>query len=789
MKEHVMALSSWREQAIKRGISTDELPTAHELGLFVRFRNNPEKFAKKPNITNWAESLNRLLQAVDAGAFDKNVPLGDYFFKKTGDAAGKPAQPAKQKQAKQKQAKPQATPQPAEPAQPSAPRAPAPAPQEQQPTATQPATSQPAAPQPRPLNIPADRFAAFDAFADSGEVEGARLRVTPNGDDPETYTLTWKVDSDAPVKIFRVLSLDKLIHANGTTPDKGNLLTISGGDVYVDDREIYGPIRTYHVWMNEGKTEDEALAAQPKLLGATHYVVPITDFMLEETGGRIDGSWTHIEDTDRVDVWLADPRHGDIRVFEGERNLHGFNWTPEQTGRNYTFKARRFVGEYYSEFCEEESVYVEAELEKIPLDIQRTGDSFTVSWKHPSAGAVRVYATPEPLKPGIAEQRIATSALIGQGMGNNVWSNRNESGGTTHTVLWPADQHSLTISAVHVVGDWAQVGHTKTWVKCGTPTNVDLFQRIEEQIITFTWPVNAYAVELYVADQEIVSQFEAQEGGNFTLPSGMTSLASITEKDYKYHGGLRVEIPPDPVPLVLMPYRLHEGQRVYGRPAILDYEGLHKVSYEFDFEDRTRRRGLQLKITSHNEYPRNLHFVLRAERNNLPIDHRNPDAYEVQTMKVSPNLPPGHNQWLKYIDSSNPFISCHSKQTAGEYFQVDTSQFDGDPNIYLRLFLQESNTTGEDENWTFDDIDSVFEPQAPAVLLDPPPYQLRPFYDPQRHGQPGQQPHPAAPGQPLGQPHGQQMPGQPQGQQMPGQPQGQPQGKQQGKLRGLFRRK
>ena len=86
MKEDLLALNTWREQALSRGIAKEELPSAFELGIFLRAKDDPEKWQDKPTLSKWSESLTKLLQAVATGNFVKGTPLPDLFFRPNGGA-------------------------------------------------------------------------------------------------------------------------------------------------------------------------------------------------------------------------------------------------------------------------------------------------------------------------------------------------------------------------------------------------------------------------------------------------------------------------------------------------------------------------------------------------------------------------------------------------------------------------------------------------------------------------------------------------------------------------------
>lgn len=725
MNEELLALNAWREQALSRGIDKQLLPSAFELGIFLRAKNDPEKWQDKPTLAMWGDSLTKLLQAVATGNFVKGTPLPDLFFKQAAPAqpTPHPTQPAPEPA--------QPEPQP-EPAQPKPEPKPQPARQEQ----------------PKPLNLRAEDFAERDVFTymEPLRVEGGEVMVRARGDEEGTLEVSWVApDSGAKVRIFRLLSRDAIMHDGDLEPDFGLLRTITAGRLWTDEVDMDRAIRSYHVWLNEGDTEVEALRAEPKLVGVGVYVKPVDDLHVTFEDGRIYGSYAEVDGTDSVEIFLLDSIHGHIQQFENENNLRGFQLVPKSTGRAYVFQARRKVGTYTSAYSEEQAVDVPAELTQITPQISLDGDRFTLSWDRPGAGEVRIYRSAEPVADGAAGQLVDADNLGEYGLQVGDWSNRLAPGDATEFATdWKSDAYSMYITAVNVVENQAMIGTTASWVRCGTARDVRIFERVDEQLITFAWPEHAAGVEFFTTDIYNTDNLDLTDPVSIQNNSSAQHLGRISENQYRRRGGYRVNLQVASR-LILLPYRSHQGKTVPGKPTVLNYPGLIKMRYDIVNEAQPDA-DLQLAVRIHADEKGETFgqsFVLLAQEGTLPIDPTREDLQlNVLRRAASFGAPSAERQYAeKIFDSRDPFTVDRKsgQESAGESFAIDMNQLRGRRNVFLRLFLY-TPSGGYQRVYDEHSVGQGDFPQPVPVLLDPPGNQLYYSEEPPAQQQFQQQP-------------------------------------------------
>ena len=711
MNEELLALNAWREQALSRGIDKQLLPSAFELGIFLRTKNDPEKWQDKPTLAMWGDSLTKLLQAVATGNFVKGTPLPDLFFKQAASQAQQP-QPEPEKPAQPEPAQP-------EQAQPE----PAPEPVKPQPVRQE---------QSKPLNLRAEDFAERDIWThpEPLRVEGGEVMVRARGDEEGTLEVSWVApDSEAKVRIFRLLSRDSILHDNELEPNFGLLRTITAGRLWTDEADMDRAIRSYHVWLNEGDSESEALRAEPKLVGVGVYVQPVHDLHVTFEDGRIYGSYAEVDGTEGVEIFLLDNVHGRVQQFENENNLRGFQLTPKLTGRAYVFQARRKVGVYMSGYSQEQAVDVPAELTQITPQISLDGDRFTLSWDRPGAGEVRIYRSAEPVADGAAGQLVDADNLGEYGLQVGDWSNRLERADATEFATdWKSDAYSMYITAVNVVENQAMIGATASWVRCGEAHDVRIFERVDEQLITFSWPEHAAGVEFFTADIYNTDNLDLSDPEAIQNDPSVQHLGRISENQYRRRGGYKVNLQV-PSLLILMPYRAHQGKTVPGKPTVLNYPGLLKMRYEI-VNEAPPGAPAQLSVRIHaNDRADTLgqSFVLLAQEGTLPID---PTREELQLnvwrRAASFGAPSAERQYAeKIFDIREPFTRdrLSGQEMPGESFAIDMNQLYGRRNIFLRLFLY-TPSGGYQRVYEQQSVGQGEQPQPVPVLLDPPLNQL-----------------------------------------------------------------
>lgn len=715
MKDDLLALNTWREQALSRGIEKNELPSAFELGVFLRTKDDPEKWQDKPALAKWSDSLTKLLQAVATGNFVKGTPLPELFFR-PNDTATAPAEetttppaPKLKRRPSEAERRPKPAPEPTPQPKPAPEPTPAPVPE----------------PTPEPEPAPAqlkhlrpDDFAQRDVLEGEPEkLPGGEVTVRARADEIGTLEVSWVAPSSgAAVRIFRVVSLDMLLAGDGLEPTNGRVRAITSGQMWVDDQPLERAVRTFHVWVNEGATEAEALRAQPKVVGVAVYVRPVDDLHVTYEDGRIYGSYAEVDGTSSVEIALLDQYQGLIEQFSKEKNLRGFQMDPKYTGRTYVFQVRRVVDKHTSVYSEEQAVEVPAELTRISPLIQREGERFAVSWTSPGAGEVRIYRSAQPVAEGAAGQLVDADNLSEYGLLPGDWYNRLAPAAKTDIDLdWKSDAFAMYITAVNVVENQAMIGDTQSWVRCGKAENVRIAERVNEQVITFAWPDQASGVEFLHTDPESKQRLDLSSAEAIKADDSVIHIDRISESQYRRFGGFRADLQRNSC-LILMPYRSHQGKTVYGEPTLVDYPGLIKLGYHI-FPSASNPQQLLISITAEEQRDTTaVSFVLLAQEGFLPIDATR-DEQRISVQRVSADGAPLEDS-RKIFRTAKPRTNNPATQMYDEpdLFAINMGELRG--SGYLRLFLY----TPAGGGYQPVEEDPFVMPEA--VLLDPAPQSL-----------------------------------------------------------------
>lgn len=723
MNEKVLALKAWHRQALDRGIAQKELPSPHKLGRFIdsiETSAGEAKWRADASFAPWVDSLKRVLFAVNSGAFKGTTPLPDAFFSRSEVTASvEPEQPAT--------AEEEST--PAAGAVPAA-------------TERRSPTRRPAAEQTQPgaiLDIRLEEFEPFDPFVDEKQLNG-QLRIeeldSSTGEDGAAdedeqpvarRKLTWKEpeDTQAAVRIYRVYAVENDMGIEQVPPRREEQpRVVTSATTWIDDAPMPTAIRTYHVWVNEGATKEEALRAQPRLLELKSYVQPIRDVEIDYVDRVIRGHWQELPKTSKVEVQVYDVVNGPYDVVSDEKNIRGFDFEVKETGREYSFRFRRRVNDHASAYSEAYSCEVPAELSSVGLDVKKDGDGFRVAWKRPGTGEVRLYRTRDVVDAQALTEPKDLDVLSNVGLTDSSWINSNASSDETEfTVAWPDEWYSMSITSVNVVGSSGLVGETKSWVRCGTPKDVTLYERVEEQVLTFQWPIEATTVAVYTAPKDLLGGIDFVEDGKYVVDNNQVHhIRSISKSDYERDGGLKVSLPEQHV-VILRPYRTLKGEQVFGKPAKLFYRGINKIKYHIAeeklFDDRDEPvLTLEAKtLVGQNE---NLAFALCAEEGRFPLvidendDKKESDSkkrrqQQVELWRVAEN---------GKLEESSPLISLSNSDINSEEDQ---------PRCVARYVIDRSSLQRSTRESTFLRLFLRGEPSEGSplpVVLDPAPSEL-----------------------------------------------------------------
>ncbi|QGU05578.1 hypothetical protein [Corynebacterium comes] len=566
-------------------------------------------------------------------------------------------------------------------------------------------------PEPEPECIDPDlrdyqphEFRLLDGFSDVYEFPGAGLlaRVQDDG----SVALEWNLPSYAVgnglVRLYRVVSDEVEFDRD---PDAGEPRAVTVSERWVDRDPLTTAYRHYQVWFHEGTSETHALRSEPRLLAEAAYIRPIDHIDLSVAGSKVKGQWAPLQHTHRVAVFAVKAtarrvtRRDEIAV--DTQNLQGFRFTPQYKGEEYKFVAERYVliaGEQRASARSAEfTVYVNAEVLDVPITVDEVFDGFdtrfNISWENPDSGEVRIYRTQEAPTDGLQDRVVEVDQLDSFGLAQRDWANDLERGMSSCTVDWPEDWYSVFLTPVSVVGNQAKVGRSHSRVRVGRITNPTLYERVNNQFLTFGWPEEAHEVTVVFGEPGTGHQIGPRRdelGSN---------IASIHRQTYEQEGGMRLRLPAAG-DIALVPSRVYEGQQIWGDPDVFHYDGLQQFHYEF--VPYNGHMGLVVYSDREDQTPRQ--FTLRMQHGRLPLEPN--DGIEVKARRIVGEHPEGPD-FLPGINSRR----LHPNAVE-EFWEVDPSILDDTPQgVFLRLFSRGDHKPGTP-------VTAVIDPVSGTLSLD-----------------------------------------------------------------------
>lgn len=123
--------------------------------------------------------------------------------------------------------------------------------------------------------------------------------------------------------------------------------------------------------------------------------------------------------------------------------------------------------------------------------------------------------------------------------------------------------------------------------RAGRVENITVLQRMNWQLVTFTWPGDAVAVELRIAHSQ--GEFDPR-----TPPSH-----TVEKQEYERSGGFRIDdgLPPSGCRLFLTAVTHFQGRRILSEPTVAAVEPLWGYSYDLQWPGRgsTGRQGFMTR--------------------------------------------------------------------------------------------------------------------------------------------------------------------------------------------------
>lgn len=622
-----------------------------------------------PGLVEWASVLRHIRSLYEAG----ELRPGQAFTEAHFDASAKPA-PAAEKEPKKPLSDAMKLRRKSKPTRRTEPEQ-EPKPEPERPEVRRQATR----------SFSTDQLVEIDPWSIDSEEPCGKIRVTQDG---EQLNVQWSMPRGG-TRIYRIYSSE--------TPwpdilDPDALREITTGTSFVDDEPLYTAARFYQVWVHTGATEEEAKQTQPRLLGQTYFIEPVEIKNPVYDGAHISAQWSGLDGTEKVEVYRSIKPRGKLdvsaNVVNQEGNRSGVRFVPQERGYTYRIAAKRFVlvdGNLVgSALSEEVTVEVGAELEDIFATTEQISPrTVHVSWPAPLSGTVRIYRTESRIEDGADKQRTLDLELLDQyGLPEQAWVNSTSTDKNEFDVTWPDDWYTMHITAVSVVGGHARIGNSVPFTRVGEIENPRLLERVDEQVLSFGWPKHASSVHVFIGEPNGAHETEYQPTASKTV---------ISAEDFKKTGNLplnlhRTQTQAGAASLALYPQRMQEGKAIVGDPAVVDYPGLEKYSYDLALD----RGEIFLQIHSHQPHDafqeNNPHFVLVHCSGRLPLSQSDGQFVSL-TMRMDPNQPVGASEGETSISPR------FDENGNSQWYKLDPSlwqrfTFHED---FIRLFLQQEH--------------------------------------------------------------------------------------------------
>jgi len=556
--------------------------------------------------------------------------------------------------------------------------------------------------------LPTGEFAPYGFAPQTAEPVALRGTHSPG----VGLVLTWPTYvTDDSIVLYRVVAHDEYAPYN---PDQADLVSATSTLTATDARPHTSAVRYAQVWVNTGADVASAYAAQPELYAQGIFVAQPLNIDVREDEGRVIGQWSVWENIDRVIIYripIARAAQGsgspEFQILVNDGNLGGFVDPDAVRGSEYLYQ-----------FWAETTVNGQKQLAapiSIPLRISDiieqvadlaytpSGDEdsprFDLNWTAPRGGQVVIYRTEKSPTAGVDNAPLAETALEQAGLSLTsrlAHPIDRVPGGPSgmKNVPWPREWARAYFTPVTLLGDQAFVGKTIAAARVPDIRHAKLVERVNKQILTFSWPVGAATVLVYAGPVDQPAEYATQ--GN--------PLASISGDEYKELGGLRFadNLPDRGCAVHLVPATFLGGERVEGNPITVIYPPLLRMGYEAKF---TRSllgaiTGVTVSITSARDLDSPPPFVLVHNPRRFPLSMQDGTALSVI------------EDGMEGVVSTKVFRPRGlSSTTPNTVWKSDSEQWKTEVAAatgYLRLFV-------------------ALEPErlVSVALLDPPPSQLR----------------------------------------------------------------
>ena len=440
--------------------------------------------------------------------------------------------------------------------------------------------------EPARVTLRTDGFALFD-LALAAPVEVPRPRTSPTGG--AGVRLTWDAVEGAPTVLYRVVSRDDF---DVWSPDDADVVAVTPSAEAVDESPFLAAVRFYAVYVHTGRDEAAARAAQPRLLVKGEVVAPPSRLRLEEDHGTVFVSWHAAREVERVEVLRVPSEHAHASGYQrrfsaGEaRGRNSFQDDGCEPGQEYEYRLFAVWTDPVSQqqrMSDPAIARVRVRTVLTPVRqlsmVERTaGDRVVLdlAWDQPPRNDVWLYRTPAPPATGAGNADLDVSALPGAGLTEEHRLRAepvvDASGRATLTGLaWPQGWPRVHVTLVSVGELAARIGDTATLGRTSEVRHVRIVERVEWQLLTFSWPVGAVSVSV------------------LTTPRGKTLddfpgsvVAELSEADYRRNGGSRLALPAEGCDVHLVPKSFLGRRQVTATPTTESYPGLFIMRYHLE---------------------------------------------------------------------------------------------------------------------------------------------------------------------------------------------------------------
>jgi len=488
-------------------------------------------------------------------------------------------------------------------------------------------------------------------YAVQTEVRRSPASVTFSVSEGGELVVAWPPPpADNQVRVFRVVTHDDYLP--DMSPELGELLAATYDCSITDSRAHLTAVRHVAVWMHSGTTERGARDSQPSLYAAGSCVLPVRNCVIREDEGTVVGQWHVADGIDRVAV-LRLPAN--VAASQGHYNpnyslpaecvvLGGFTDETAQPGQAYEYRVYAFAdvrevatpSPYVAV-----GVRIKATLHQVndlAVSLQEgSEDLYDLTWSKPPLGKVEIYRSESPPASGIDADVRDRSALVRQGLTPELLLTRQlesaDGRESMRGVPWPHGWTRAYFTAATVLSDdEIQVGNVVILNRSNTVEHIRLIERVDEQFLTFAWPVGAAQVRVYIGPK----------GSDLVSPELQTPLQEIFENECTRQGGAHLgsPLPAEGCAVHIVAVSFALGQATFSASRSIEYPGLLRIGYEIGRVEQAKglrarnQRVSRLRVTATAAAQAdNLTLVLTHHPHRLPL--HGSDGHEVARRVVS----------------------------------------------------------------------------------------------------------------------------------------------------------